>query len=47
MNFNDGSFFTTESISPRMEKTPEGFCYAEQSRSRVWAYSTTARRKQV
>lgn len=25
MNFNDGSFFTTESISPRMEKTPEGF----------------------
>lgn len=25
MNFNDGSFFTNESISPRMEKTPEGF----------------------
>lgn len=42
MNFNDGQFFTVEAISPRMEKTPEGFLLCKSvpiSRIGVFDYS--------
>lgn len=42
MNFTDGQFFTVESISPRMEKTPEGFLLCKSvpiSRIGVFDYS--------
>lgn len=42
MKFTDGQVFTTESISPRMEKTPEGFLLCRDvpiSRTGVFGYS--------
>lgn len=42
MKFNDGQYFTVETISPRMEKTPEGFLLCRDvpiSRTGVFDYS--------